>query len=86
MENYKIISIYYTRPVVLHDSDGEVHPGRAGVWITVGVPDSFGIGQKEVTNIVYDKDSNSFKVSYKSGGLKVIPYLFDTEVSYLEVK
>lgn len=82
---YKIIGIWYSKPVILRDAHGEAHPGRNGVTICVGSVDMFGVGTKVVTSIEFDKELNAFRVNYKQGGLKIVPYLQDTEVTYNEI-
>ena len=82
-EKYKIIGIYYTKPKITYDSGGEVIMGRIGVWLDVGSFGEFnGIGQKKVLSIDYDATLNSFRITYDKGGLRVIPMLPDTEITY----
>ena len=83
---YKIVSIWYTKPVIRPDANGGIVFGRASATVTVGELDNFSIGMKKVEKIEYDKNLNAFKIYYTKGGLKVIPMREDTEVSYEEIK
>jgi hypothetical protein len=80
---YKITGIYYSKPRILRDANGEVLPARVGIWIDVGqLADFNSLGQKKVEEIIFDKELNCFKVFFVKGGMKTVPYLLDTEVVY----
>ncbi len=81
-EQYKIISLTYSKPIILRDAHGEAHPGRSSVTIAVGSADQFGAYAKMVDAIEYDEKIKVFLVKYKGGGIKTIPMLSDTEVTY----
>ena len=84
---YKIAGLYYSKPALTRNVDGEAFSYRYGVYINVGQAcDYDGLAPRRVTNIMFDKDSNSFRVHYDKGGLKIIPFLEDTEVVYQEEK
>jgi len=82
--NYKITGIYYTKPRLVHCQDGEVRPSREGVWIDIGGIASYNsvIPLKKVIDITYDEDSKYFSVYFDKGGMRVIPMLPDTEITY----
>lgn len=81
---YKIAGIFYTKPFIVRDAAGEVHAGRVPVRINVGSPSDFDGYEKKVTEIKWDEDLRQFFVFFEKGGMKTVPYLLDTEVSYIE--
>jgi hypothetical protein len=83
---YKIIGLYYTKPRLIQGADGEVRPARVGIWIDIGgIADFNSIGQKKVIDIQYHEDERLFYVYFDKGGMRTIPYLADTEVTYNEI-
>ena len=86
MEQYKIVGLYYSKPKTVRGADGEALHTRVGVWVTVGsIAEYDFIMGKVVESIVWDENLRQFKVYYKMGGLRIIPYLADTEVTYEEI-
>ena len=86
-DQYKITSIYYTKPRISRTATGEVIDYRYGVTVTVDAAcDYDGIAPKKVTKIEFDDDLQLFKVYFEKGGLKTIPMLPDTEVCYSPIK
>lgn len=82
-DQYKIHSIYYTKPSITRDANGEVVYYRYGCCVTVGIPAPFdGQFEKKVTRIEFNEETNSFRVYFDKGGLKTVPFLADTEVTY----
>lgn len=83
MTETKIISLYYTKPGITRDANGEVVYHRYGCWITVGGTAPYDWkGEKKVDRIEWDEDTRQFRVFFSQGGFKTIPYLTDTEVTY----
>jgi hypothetical protein len=80
---YKIVGIWYTKPFLSRGSDGEVSHTRVAESFFVNQPSNFdGYGLKKVVDIVYDEDNRLFSVFFDKGGLKVVQYQYDTEVTY----
>lgn len=85
-DQYKIHSIWYSKPHFTRDGHGEVLHYRIGITITVGgISDYDGLGMKKVTGIEFNNDTNSFRIYYDKGGLKIIPMATDTEVTYQDI-
>jgi hypothetical protein len=83
---YKIAGIWYTKPRLLRDANGEALPTRVGEFIDIGQLANYNsVGMKRVVDIIYDEDSKYFSVYFDKGGMKVIPLLPDTEILYEEI-
>ena len=83
MAETKIVSIYYTKPGMSRDANGEAVYYRYGCWVTVNEPAPYSDKWlKKVISILWDEDLRQFMVYFDKGGFKTIPYLPDTEVTY----
>lgn len=88
--NYVIKAVYYSKPKMVANSNGEPVAGRYGVLFTVGQRTEItGIGWRKVSEIVYSKEIDGFEIrfndvsnEYPLKGLITIPRLQDTEVYY----
>jgi hypothetical protein len=80
---YKIAGIWYTKPFLSRGADGEVSHTRVAESFFINQPSNFdGYGLKKVVDIVYDEDNRLFSVFFDKGGLKIVQYQYDTEVTY----
>ena len=80
---YKIAGIWYSKPFLARNADGEVSHTRVGESFFINQLANFdNIGLKKVVDIVYDEDNRLFSVFFDKGGLKVVKYQYDTEVTY----
>ena len=80
---YKIAGIWYTKPFLARGGDGEVSHTRVAESYFINQLANFdNIGLKKVVDIVYDDDNRLFSVFFDKGGLKVVQYQYDTEVTY----
>ena len=87
---YVIKAIYYSKPRILTNAQGEPVAGRYGVLYTVGLKAEItGIGFRKVTSIIYSKDIDGFEIRfddidkvYPRKGLITVPRLADTETYY----
>jgi hypothetical protein len=86
MDKYKIFAIYYSKPIIRPNSNGEIIFGSIGVTLEVGQTDNFGLNLKKIESIEYDEDMRAFRVNFPKGGLKIIPLQGDTEVTYELIK
>ena len=83
-EEYKIHSIWYSKPHFTRDGHGEILHYRVGVAITLGEVAPFdSIFMKKVVDIQYKPDHKLFYVYFEKGGVRTIPLAEDTEVTYV---
>ncbi len=87
-DQYKITSIYYSKPRISRTSAGEVIDYRYGVVLTVGMAcDYDGSGfPRKVESIKYDEDNSLFMVYFAGNGLKTIQMQPDMEICYELIK
>jgi hypothetical protein len=91
-DNFTIKSIYYTKPRLIHNSNGEPIASRYGVIVIKGQRMeifSSQVGMRIVENIAFDEDTKAFEITFKAEtkiypnpGLLVVPLQPDTEVYY----
>jgi len=87
MQKYKIIGIYYSKPKLTRDANGEAMSFRYGICANIGQLFDFnGMGLKTVENIVYNKELDLFEITFVKGGVLTVPRQADTEVLYEEIK
>lgn len=87
MPKYKITSIYYTKPAMTRDANGEAVFFRFGVNLTVGLHADYDKnGAKVIASIDFNEKERQFYIHFVGGGLKTVQWQNDTEVTYKEVK
>jgi len=87
---YIIKAIYYSKPRILTNAQGEPVAGRYGVLYTVGLMSEItGLGFRKVSSITYSREIDGFEVRFEDiskafprKGLITVPKLTDTEIYY----
>lgn len=82
-DKYKIHSIWYSKPHFTRDGHGEILHYRIGVILTVGsLADFDGLAPKKVIRIEFNDELRHFEIHFEKGGMRTVPMLADTEVTY----